>query len=53
MLQEQAQLCPVDLPKKNKPSVELLEIEEPTDIVCKCGPEDVCPACEEQKIGSY
>jgi len=50
---KRAQGLNVDLPKKKKPAVELLEIEEPMDIICKCGPEDVCPACEEQKIGSY
>jgi hypothetical protein len=45
----------IDLPpkKENKKRVELLEIEEPTNVTCKCEPEDVCPACEETKIGSY
>lgn len=43
----------IDLPKKSKPTIEIVEFEEPTNIVCKCGPEDVCPACEETKIGSY
>ena len=44
----------IDLPaKKKKPAVELAEIEAPTNIICKCGPEDVCPACESEKIGSY
>jgi len=44
----------IDLPKKNsKPAIQLEEIEGPQNIVCKCGPEEVCPACEEQKIGTY
>ena len=44
----------IDLPpKKKKPAIELAEIEGPQNIVCKCGPEDVCPACESEKIGSY
>lgn len=43
----------IDLPKKSKPTIEIAEFEEPTNIVCKCGPDDVCPACEETKIGSY
>jgi len=43
-----------DLPqKKSKSSVELVEIEGPSNIVCKCEPEEVCPACEEEKIGTY
>lgn len=43
----------IDLPKKRTPSIEIEEFEAPSNVVCKCGPEDVCPACEEQKIGSY
>lgn len=43
----------IDLPKKVKPTVELEEFEEPINVTCKCGPEDVCPVCEEAKIGSY
>lgn len=43
----------IDLPKKSKSTIEIVEFEEPTNIVCKCGPDDVCPACEETKIGSY
>lgn len=44
----------VDLPpKKTEKSVELLEIEEPQKIICKCNPDEVCPACEEEKIGHY
>lgn len=41
-------------PKKSDvKKVELLEIEEPQSVICKCGPEEVCPVCEEAKIGSY
>lgn len=47
----------IDLPPKknegNKRSVELLEIDTPTNITCKCGPDDICPVCEEEKIGTY
>jgi hypothetical protein len=43
----------IDLPKKKEPSIKLDEIEGPQNVVCKCGPDDVCPACEEQKIGTY
>jgi len=43
----------IELPKKVKATVELEEFEGPTNVTCKCGPEDVCPVCEEAKIGSY
>lgn len=44
----------IDLPpKKKKPAIELAEIEGPQNVICKCDPEEVCPICEEQKIGSY
>lgn len=45
----------VDLPPKktDEKKIQLLEIEEPQDVICKCGPEEVCPACEEEKIGHY
>lgn len=43
----------IELPKKVKPAIELEEFEEPTNVTCKCGPEEVCPVCEEAKIGSY
>ena len=38
-------------PKENK--LEVQEFKEPSNIVCKCGPDDICPVCEEEKIGSY
>ncbi len=46
----------IDLPQRKepaKPSIQLDEIEGPQNVVCKCEPEDVCPVCEEQKIGTY
>jgi len=43
----------IDLPKKSKMTVEIEEFNEPSNVICKCGPDDVCPACEEAKIGSY
>lgn len=43
----------IDLPKKVNTTIELEEFVEPTNVTCKCGPEDVCPVCEEEKIGSY
>ena len=42
----------VELPPKEK-KLEVEEFKEPTNIVCKCGPDDICPVCEEEKIGSY
>jgi hypothetical protein len=41
----------IELPPKGK--IELEEFEAPTNIVCKCGPDEVCPACEEEKLGAY
>jgi len=43
----------IDLPKKSKKrKVKLAEIPEPTNVICKCtGPDEVCPACEEEKLG--
>ena len=45
----------VDLPKKKaKLAIELDEIDGPQNITCKCtGPDEMCPACEEEKIGTY
>jgi len=48
----------VELPPKGSPekSTEKIVVEEfkpPTNITCKCGPDDVCPVCEEEKIGTY
>ena len=39
-------------PKKNK-KIELEEFNPPKNIKCKCDPNDVCPLCEEEKIGAY
>lgn len=41
----------VELPPKGK-KVELEEFESPK-IICKCGPDDICPICEEEKNFSY
>jgi hypothetical protein len=41
----------IELPPKNE-KIEVEEFKEP-NITCKCGPEEVCPVCEEEKIGSY
>ena len=35
-------------PKKNK--IELEEFKEPKNIVCKCGEDDICPICEDEKL---
>ena len=41
----------VELPPKNKNGkVELEEFQEPK-ITCKCGPDDICPVCEDEKMG--
>lgn len=39
----------IELPPKNS-KIELEEFNEPVNIVCKCGPDDVCPICEEEKF---
>lgn len=38
----------IELPPKGQ-KIELEEFIEPTNIVCKCGPNEVCPICEEEK----
>lgn len=38
----------IELPPKGE-KIELTEYEEPT-VVCKCGPDDVCPACVDEKM---
>ena len=38
----------VELPNR-KPKVELQDFSPPTNIVCKCGANEICPACEESK----
>ena len=45
----------IDLPAKKgaKNQVQLEEIVAPQNVVCKCVGDEVCPACEEEKIGSY
>lgn len=40
----------VELPPRNE-KVVLEEFEVPTNIVCKCGPNEACPVCEESKFG--
>jgi hypothetical protein len=40
----------IALPPKGK--VELEEFKEPK-VVCKCGPDDICPVCEEEKAMEY
>jgi hypothetical protein len=42
----------VELPPKGQ-KIELEEFIEPTNIVCKCGPEEICPICEEEKDLTY
>jgi hypothetical protein len=41
----------VELPPKCE-KVELEEFETP-NVICKCGPDDICPICEEEKNFSY
>ena len=42
----------IELPPKGK--IELEEHEAPTNVTCNCsGPDEICPVCEEEKIGSY
>ena len=36
-----------------KEKIELEDFEEPKNIVCKCGPNEICPVCEEQKDLTY
>ncbi len=38
----------IELPPKPGEKVELTTFEEPK-IVCKCGPDEICPICEEEK----
>jgi len=42
----------IELPPKGE-KIELEEFSEPTNIVCKCGPDEVCPICEDQKDFAY
>lgn len=40
----------IELPPRDEKIV-VEDYEAPTNIVCKCGPDDVCPVCEEEKFG--
>lgn len=40
----------IELPPRDEKIV-VEEYTAPTNIVCKCGPDDVCPVCEEEKFG--
>lgn len=40
----------IELPPRDEKIV-VEEHNAPTNIVCKCGPDDVCPVCEEEKFG--
>jgi hypothetical protein len=43
----------IELPPKDKKIV-VEDYEAPTNIVCNCeGPDQVCPVCQEEKIGAY
>lgn len=42
----------IELPPKGQ-KIELEEFIEPNNIVCKCGPEEICPICEEEKDLTY
>jgi hypothetical protein len=42
----------IELPPKGQ-KIELEEFIEPDNIVCKCGPEEICPVCEEEKDLTY
>jgi hypothetical protein len=41
-----------EIPPKGQ-KIELEEFIEPSNIVCKCGPEEICPICEEEKDLTY
>ena len=43
----------IEFPPKKDKKIELEEYKPPENIKCKCDPNDVCPLCEEEKIGSY
>ena len=42
----------IELPPKPGEKIELVEFDEPK-AVCKCGPDEICPICEEEKNYSY
>lgn len=39
----------IELPPKPGEKIELVEFNEPT-VVCKCGPNEICPICEEEEV---
>jgi hypothetical protein len=39
----------IELPPKPGEKIELVEFNEPK-IICKCGPDEICPICEEEKV---
>tara|TARA_B110000211_G_C14015149_1_gene525035 strand:+ start:370 stop:1008 length:639 start_codon:yes stop_codon:yes gene_type:complete len=43
----------IEFPPKKDKKIKLEEFKPPKNIKCKCDPNDVCPLCEEQKIGAY
>ena len=43
----------IELPPKPGEKIKLEEFEEPTNIICKCGPDEICPICEDQKDFAY
>ena len=43
----------IEFPPKKDKKIHLEEFNPPNNIMCKCGVDDVCPVCEEEKIGAY
>lgn len=39
----------IELPPKPGEKIELVEFNEPK-VICKCGPDEICPICEEEKV---
>jgi hypothetical protein len=39
----------IELPPKPGEKIELVEFNEP-NVICKCGPNEICPICEEEKV---
>lgn len=42
----------IELPPKPGEKIELVEFDEPK-VICKCGPNEICPICEEEKNLTY
>jgi hypothetical protein len=42
----------IELPPKGQ-KIELEEFIQSSNIICKCGPEEICPICEEEKDLTY